>query len=153
MKDWLSASRTQINNYAEIQDFILKCVYNEKKESRSNYIREKHWNKMKKKNTSWLNPDRDSLLQHIKRANYQSFIFNQYYNQSPPPSPFGNGWERDTSGNTVPVMFLQESVPYNIQELRLNSQAIITADNNSDDEETIYCDEDNSSSSEEDEID
>ena len=35
---------------------------------------------MKKKNTARLNPDRHSLLPHIKRANYQSFIFNQYYN-------------------------------------------------------------------------
>ena len=59
----------------------------------------------------------------------------------------------DCSGNNVPVMFMQESVPYKIQELRLNSQAIITADNNSDDEETIYSDADNSSSSEKDEID
>ena len=50
----------------EVEEFVLKCVYAETKIQSTNISRAKSWNKMKKKNTARLNPDMDSLLQHVK---------------------------------------------------------------------------------------
>ena len=77
---------------------------------------------MKKKNTVRLNPDINSLLQLVKHANYQTFVFKNYQDPSPPPSQFGNGSERDVNGNTVSVVSTKGSVPDNIQ----NHQTIQT---------------------------
>ena len=50
------------------------------------------------------------------RTNYQIFVFENYNNPSPPPSPFGNGWKRDINGNTVPVKSTTTSAPDTIRD-------------------------------------
>ena len=100
---------------------------------------------MKQKNIARLNPDRNSLLQHVMRANYQIFVFENYHSPSPPPSPFGNGWERDVNGNTVPVESTTASAPDTIQDLR----EIHTTQNDEEDSasEIEYTDEEMDSGS------
>ena len=40
-----------------------------------------------------LPPTKDELLQHVKQANYQSFIWKRTLHANPDiPSPVGNGW-------------------------------------------------------------
>ena len=43
------------NKFSEIEEFVLKCIYNETNITCSNLARAKSWNKMKKKNTARLN--------------------------------------------------------------------------------------------------
>ena len=99
----------------DIEDFVLQCIYGEKNTTFSNIRRAKSWNKMKKKNTARLNPDLDSLLQHVKRANYQLYIYANYHDPSPPPSPFGNGWKKDSNGNILPVASTTTNLPDDIE--------------------------------------
>ena len=56
-----------------------------------------------------LSPTKDELLQHVKRANYQSFIWKRgLHANSDIPSPVGNGWS--LSGDVLEVV-LMESLP------------------------------------------
>ena len=130
------------NNFSEIAEFVLKCIYNETNITCSNLATSKSWNKMKKKNTARLNPDRNSLLR-VMRANYQIFVFEDYHN--PSPFPFGNGWERDVNRNTVPVKSTTTSAPDTIQDLR----EIHTTQNDEEnsDSEIEYTDEEMDSGS------
>ena len=61
-----------------------------------------------------LNSDKDSLLQRIKRENYQSFVFSHSCST---PSPFG--CEKDGNKSIVPVMFSAENIPCSICELQI----------------------------------
>ena len=102
-------------NFQKIEEFILKGVY-KVRYPRSNAARAQKWKSMKKKNTARLSPDPDSILQHIKRANYQAFVFQNYDSPEAPPAKSNNGWTKTNEG-TVPVMFTQPSVPKTIKTL------------------------------------
>ena len=92
-------------------------MFGETKIQSSNIGRAKSWNKRKKKITARLNPDMDSLLQHVKRSNYQTFIFGNYHDPSPPPSPNGNGWFLDENGYTTPMISSVGLIPDDMQYL------------------------------------
>ncbi|XP_065677405.1 uncharacterized protein LOC136092782 [Hydra vulgaris] len=52
-----------------------------------------------------LPPNKDSLVQHIKRANYEAFIRKRsYIAVINPPSPFGNGWFNDQGSIAISWM-------------------------------------------------
>ena len=56
-----------------------------------------------------LPPTKDQLLQHVKRANYQSFIWKRALHGNPDiTSPVGNGWS--LSGDVLEVVWM-ESLP------------------------------------------
>ena len=71
----------------------------------------------KKQKTERLPPTSDSLLQHIKRTNYQSYIWRcsltAFQDLSPPE---GHGWEID-DGVLVPVLMTKDPAPISLLEL------------------------------------
>ena len=77
---------------------------------------------------------------------------SHYHDPSAPPSPFGNGWERDVNGNTVPVMFSAENIPCNIRELKIINELSANDETDSEDDITEYSDDDVESSSGEEDI-
>ena len=64
-----------------------------------------------------LPPTKDELLQHVKRANYQSFIWKRARHANPDiTSPVGNGWS--LSGDVVEVVWMESPpAPESVLEL------------------------------------
>jgi len=64
-----------------------------------------------------LPPTKDELLQHIKRANYQSFIWKRALHANPDiPSPVGNGWSMN--GDRLEVVWMENlPAPESVLEL------------------------------------
>ena len=65
-----------------------------------------------------LPPTQNALIEHIKRAHYQSHIW--YTAMTPQPdvlSPIGNGWYESTDGNILPMLMTQDAVPDIVPEL------------------------------------
>ena len=64
-----------------------------------------------------LPPTSDCLCQHLKRANYQAFIWNRALALLQEiPSPEGNGWNLDI-GDLVLVLMTMSPAPSGITEL------------------------------------
>ena len=64
-----------------------------------------------------LPPCKDSLMMHIKRANYQCALWKQATEKYPCiPSPTENGWVKESNG-LKPVFMTQEAVPKHLVEL------------------------------------
>jgi hypothetical protein len=98
--------------------FVLKYVYNDSKSQDTTEARVKKWKSYKKrKSLARLAPDRDSLLQHIRRGNYLAYI-QLNYSLRCHPSPIDNGWklingkcyaERHTDSNLPREIVVAES--------------------------------------------
>lgn len=64
-----------------------------------------------------LPPTQDALHFHLKRANYQTFIWKQALTAEPDlPTPNGNGWTME-KGSLKPVLMSLEPVPKSCKEL------------------------------------
>lgn len=71
----------------------------------------------KKQKSEMLPPTSDSLLQHLKRANYQTYIWRTSLTAMQDlPSPEGNGWKKE---DTIlqPVLMTKEPAPRSLMEL------------------------------------
>ena len=73
-------SSKEINNalVKSIEKFVIKFVYNDNKSESLAECRALKWEQMKKKTTGRLPPDPDSFELHVKRANFQCYIFRHY---------------------------------------------------------------------------
>ena len=73
--------------------------------------------KKKKQKNEMLPPTSDCLLQHLKRANYQAFVWrNALDAMQDLESPEGHGWVRD-SELLVPLMMTKAPAPESLLEL------------------------------------
>ena len=64
-----------------------------------------------------LPPTKDELLQHIKRANYQSFVWKQALDSSfEVESPVGHGWQ-ENYGNLEVMWMERKPAPESVLEL------------------------------------
>ena len=71
----------------------------------------------KNKKSDELPPTSESLSHHIKRANFQTHIWNKaLVAMQNLPSPDGRGWKME-GDNLVPVLMTKEHAPKNIVEL------------------------------------
>ena len=71
----------------------------------------------KQQKTECLPPTSDSLHQHIKRANYQSFIWKQCLDAKQAlPGPEGNGWQA-SDGLPQPLLMSKNPAPVELVEL------------------------------------
>jgi hypothetical protein len=62
-------------------------------------------------------PTKDSLVQHTKRAAYQSFIWKQALEAKPTiPTPDGHGWHT-VDGQLAPTLMTQPAAPNTLLEL------------------------------------
>ena len=65
-----------------------------------------------------LPPTSDCLLQHTKRANYQTLIWKHALEAQPNiPSPVENGWHHDKNGQLTPTLMTQSPAPEAVLEL------------------------------------
>ena len=63
-------------------------------------------------------PTENSVVEHIKRANYQCYIWKHALKQViSVESPIGNGWEADISGNLLPKLMTKDPAPDGLAEL------------------------------------
>lgn len=77
--------------------FTLRYIYNDKVSKSMGEARARKWNKMKKKSTLGLPPDRDAHDLKVKIGNYQAYIFLSYHKVDPSPSPLSHEWAVETS--------------------------------------------------------
>ena len=79
--------------------FAIQTIYKHDKSTSLNEARALNWKQMKNKTTIRLPPDQDSLTLHVRRANYQAYVWNSYAAPHGPQTPFGHGWnlENDTA--------------------------------------------------------
>ena len=71
----------------------------------------------KQKQNEGLPPTSDSLLQHIKRANYQAYIWRKALEQQQDlPSPNDHGWKTE-DGVLQPVLMTKDPAPRALLEL------------------------------------
>ena len=73
--------------------FTIKYVYGDKDSTTFAEARALKWNKMKKKSTQRIPPDRESHSLKVKRANHQVYILHRYDKPEAPPTPLEHGWE------------------------------------------------------------
>ena len=88
--------------------FVIKCVYSDGKSVTIAEARSSKWKLQKKKSLVRTLPDMDSLLHHLKRANYLSYIQKNFCLMDH-PSPLGNGWHMENelclpSRSTLPPL-------------------------------------------------
>ena len=77
-------------------------LYGMPEENEINDARYREFCKNKIPEPHQLPPTKDELLQHVKRANYQSFIWKRALHANPDiRSPVGNGWS--LSGDMLDV--------------------------------------------------
>ena len=68
--------------------------------------------------SSKLPPTMDSALEHIKRVNYQCYIWkNARIGYHSLPSPVGNGWMNDNTDSIIPKLMNQKPAPDTVLEL------------------------------------
>ena len=67
-----------------------------------------------------LPPTHDALILHLKRANYQCYIWKHATTPNMDiPSPVGDGWMNDAEGNLVQCLMEQPPAPEAIAEFTL----------------------------------
>ena len=102
--------------YSNLQHFVCHLYLQTYKDSDIDNLRYKLFCQKRVKNES-LPPTADSLLHHIKRANYQSLIWHKaLVAEQMLDSPIRNGWEHDKEGNLVPVLMNKPAAPNAILE-------------------------------------
>ena len=76
---------------SDMRKFVLSKIYGENFPTCAQ-ARASKWHKLKKKKTSRLPPDDDTLLQHFKKVNYLAYC-QLHFSLEQHPSLIGNGWE------------------------------------------------------------
>ena len=96
--------------------FTIKYVYRDKDSRTFAEAGALKWNKMKKKPTQRIPPDRESHNLKVKRANYQVYILHRYDKPEAPPTPLEHGWEL-VEGKCQPLRCISAPLPKNIDDM------------------------------------
>ena len=112
-----SQANLDSNIVPQLEDFICNLYPKTKKVPRtSDELRHFLFCQKKQKN-ELLPPTSDSLLQHLKRVNYQTFVWKQALTAILHlPEPETNGWVRDGTA-LKPVYMTKDPAPHSILEL------------------------------------
>ena len=105
----------------DIEKFTIRYIYTDKKSESLPQARASKWRSLRRKTTSRIPPDADTLLHHMQRANYQTFIWLSYHDPSPPPSPLQHGWFQE-NGRVLPIKHSLPPLPRNLQELLITAE-------------------------------
>ncbi|XP_071817001.1 uncharacterized protein [Apostichopus japonicus] len=99
----------------ECETFVCK-LYGSETTTSVNQLRHENFTRTQVK-SSRLPPNKDSLSLHIKRANYQAYIWRNALKAFPElPTPIGQGWKMDGTGIVIAWMTLPPA-PKAIMEL------------------------------------
>lgn len=96
--------------------FTIRVIYNDRNSKSLSEARATKWKQMKNKGTLRIPPDSDSFEQRLKRANYLSYIWFNYYRPDAPNSPLTHGFILKT-GDIVLLLHTLSAMPENIKEL------------------------------------
>ena len=96
----------------DLKKFLMRYVYCDTEKITLVELRAAKWRAHKKKSTTRLPPDSNSLQFYLKRANYLSFIQKHPTLQSH-PSPLGHGWQL-VDGLCLPVSYDLPALPSSI---------------------------------------
>ena len=100
----------------ETVNHFISLLYSSKPEGDVNSLRYKLFCQKQATNEK-LPPTQDSLIQHTKRANYQTFIWRNALKAEPElPSPTGNGWHHEND-TLCPTLLLNSPAPTALLEL------------------------------------
>jgi hypothetical protein len=91
--------------------FTIRFIYNDKKSETLAEMREKRWQRMKKKSLTRVGIDKDTCVLRNKRVRYQSTIFENYANQSSPDCPLLNGGYTRDGDKCVPIRYTKLPLP------------------------------------------
>ena len=107
---------TELLNVCE--RFVCRLYQQQSDSDDINLLRYKIFCKTSQQNQS-LPPCKDSLIQHLLRANYQCAIWRSAIIPKPQlPSPIGNGWKESSECvSLAPVLTKQSAAPEEILEL------------------------------------
>ena len=104
------------NLFANIEHLVCH-LYGMPNEVDVNNGRYKTFCKSKTPEPHQLPPTKDELLQHVKRANYQSYIWKRAFMVNPDvPSPTGHGWSENDSHLEI-VWMENQPAPESLLEL------------------------------------
>ena len=74
----------------KLTQFVIKYIYSDYKSKTIAEARASRWKLQKRKSLTRMIPDMDSLIHHIKRANYIAYI-QRNFSFKDHPSPMDNG--------------------------------------------------------------
>ena len=92
---------------AMMTKFVIKYVYSDTKSVTPAAARASKWKSQRKKSLTIMIPGSDSLLHHIRRVNYLSYLQKHYQLKDHPP--LNHGWHIDNgiclpTRSTLPVL-------------------------------------------------
>lgn len=104
------------SEFATIESLVCH-LYGFPNETDVNIVRYKKFCNTKTPEPHLLPPTKDELFQHVKRANYQTFIWKRAMLVNPEtPAPNGNGWN-ENDGQLEVVWMEQQPAPLSLLEL------------------------------------
>ena len=110
------ASDLSENVQKDAEDFVCKLYDINSTTSSINKVRANTFRNHKSKLDN-LPPTQNALIQHLKRSNYQAYIWRQSLHTTQDiPSPGGNGWILKDQ-YLIPVLITQDAVPSNYVDL------------------------------------
>ena len=142
-RDLLSACGKNIllteDDIQKLVHFVIKYIYSDSKSKTIAEARASRWKLQKNKSLTRMIPDTDSLIHHIKRANYISYI-QRNFSLKDHPSPLDNGWHME-DGICLPTRSKLPPLPTSVtMDMPISSKHVddnISCED-SDDEEIPY---------------
>ena len=93
----------------KLTKFVIKYIYSDYKSKTIAEARASRWKQQKRKSLIRMIPDMDSLIHHIKRANYIAYI-QKNFSFKDHPSPLDKGWHME-NGVCLPTRSRLPSLP------------------------------------------
>jgi hypothetical protein len=112
----LGESLTISETLYDVIEQMVCCIYGMKDEVSINLVRFKKFCTKKFPQPDQLPPTKDELKQHIKRSNYQSFLWKHALVRDEVITPVGHGW-KDDNGSLEIVWMENPLAPNSIIEL------------------------------------
>ena len=75
-----------------LEEFTLRCIYNDHSSRNLSEARYKKWTHVKRKTTQRLPPDENSHSLNAARVNYVSLMVNNYHRWEGAPLPLYHGY-------------------------------------------------------------
>ena len=99
------------NNLQAAQELFQTILYFGKINESVTKAKCRMYDRQKTKSSMNLIPDKSSLLEHLKRANLQTYIWKQCTKQNITMPPLaGNGW-KENEGRIIHVWYLTSQLP------------------------------------------
>ena len=123
--------------------FVIKYIYSDCKSATIAEARSTKWRLQNRKSLLRMLPDMDSLLHHLKRANYLSYIQKNFCLKDH-PSPLGIGWHMENNA-CLPTRSTLPPLPPQVLGPHLGDDRLHATEHDDDSTSTIGDDSDDES--------